>query len=183
MLVRNREGFLVNRLFVPYLKEAFWLLEEGAEPAAIDRAMVEFGFAMGPLALIDMSGLDILVLTDAVLRRAFPQHGAAVVRSPLRLVERGHLGQKTGAGVYRYEPGDHTPHASDVAGGDHRAGAPRAGGAPRRHAERRDRRPAGAADGGRGVSRARRGDCRSGPRTSTWPWCWAPGWPISAAAC
>jgi 3-hydroxyacyl-CoA dehydrogenase len=114
VLVRNREGFLVNRLFVPYLKEAFWLLEEGVEPAAIDRAMVDFGFAMGPLVLIDMSGLDILVLTDAVLRSAFPQHGP-LSSIALRLVESGCLGQKSGSGVYRYEKGDRTPHASDVA--------------------------------------------------------------------
>ena len=75
ILVNNREGFLVNRLFIPYLKEAFWLLEAGAEPEAVDRAMLEFGFAMGPFVLIDMAGLDILVLTDAVLRGAFPRHG------------------------------------------------------------------------------------------------------------
>jgi 3-hydroxyacyl-CoA dehydrogenase len=114
VVVRNREGFLVNRLFVPYLKEAFWLLEDGAEPTAIDRAMVAFGFAMGPLALIDMSGLDILVLTDAVLRSAFSRHGPL---SPiaLRLVDEGHLGQKTGSGVYRYEHGDHTPRPSETA--------------------------------------------------------------------
>jgi len=114
VLVRNREGFLVSRLFVPYLKEAFWLWQEGAEPAEIDRAMVEFGFPMGPLALIDMSGLDILELTDRVLRRAFPHHGEM---PPIvsRLYEAGHLGQKTGAGVYRYEAGGYTPHSSEAA--------------------------------------------------------------------
>ncbi len=108
VLVRNREGFLVNRLFIPYLKEAFWLLEEGADAPAIDDAMVEFGFPMGPLALIDMAGLDILVHTDRVLSRAFPAHGplSQVVE---RLVKHGHLGQKSGAGVYRYEKGERTP--------------------------------------------------------------------------
>ena len=108
VIVNNREGFLVNRLFIPYLKEAFWLLEEGAEPEAVDRAMVDFGFPMGPFVLIDMAGIDILSHTDAVLRRAFPWHGgpAAIVE---RLVQAGRLGQKTGAGVYRYEQGDRTP--------------------------------------------------------------------------
>ena len=108
VLAWNREGFVVNRLFIPYLTEAFWLLEEGAEPAAIDRAMVEFGFAMGPLQLIDMSGLDILEKTQPILAAAFPWHGGL---SPiaLDLVDEGHLGQKTGSGVYRYEPGDRTP--------------------------------------------------------------------------
>jgi len=114
VLVRNREGFLVNRIFIPYLKEAFRLLQDGADPRAVDAGMVEFGFAMGPLALIDMAGLDILALTDAVMRRAFPRHGPlpAIVT---RLVEAGHLGQKTGSGVYRYEKGDYTPHDSEAA--------------------------------------------------------------------
>ena len=114
VLVRNRVGFLVNRIFIPYLKEAFWLLEEGAAPAAIDAAMAAFGFPMGPLTLIDMAGLDILVHTDSVLSLAFPRHGrlSGVVA---RLVERGDVGQKAGSGVYRYEPGDYTPHHSDAA--------------------------------------------------------------------
>jgi 3-hydroxyacyl-CoA dehydrogenase len=112
VLVRNREGFLVNRLFIPYLKEAFEVVADGADPSAVDAAMVGFGLPMGPLALIDMAGLDILADTSRVLTRAFPRHGPL---SPVavRLVERGHLGQKTGAGVYRYEPGDRTPHPSE----------------------------------------------------------------------
>ena len=113
VLVKNREGFLVNRLFIPYLKEAFALLEDGAEAAAIDRAMVDFGFPMGPLVLIDMAGLDILVRADEVLSRAFPRHGPL---SPIAvcLAAEGHLGQKTGRGVYRYSPGDYTPGFSDA---------------------------------------------------------------------
>ncbi|MBE0537198.1 MAG: enoyl-CoA hydratase/isomerase family protein [Phycisphaerae bacterium] len=109
VLVRNRTGFLVNRIFIPYLKEAFYLLEEGATPRAIDAAMTDFGMPMGPLALIDMAGLDVLVLTDAVMRKAFPQHGplSEIVTT---LVEQGHLGQKTGAGLYTYNKGDYTAH-------------------------------------------------------------------------
>jgi 3-hydroxyacyl-CoA dehydrogenase len=114
VLVKNREGFLVNRIFIPYLKEAFWLLEDGATPPAIDAAMVGFGFPMGPLVLIDMAGLDILVHTDAVMRQAFPHHGE-VSQVAVRLVEQGHLGQKTGSGVYKYERGDYTPHPNEAA--------------------------------------------------------------------
>ena len=113
VVVRNREGFLVNRLFIPYLKEAFWLLEEGADPRAIDAAMVAFGFPMGPLVLIDMAGLDILVLTDRVLSDAFPRHGP-LSQVAVRLVDGGRLGQKSGSGVYRYEKGDRTPHPSEA---------------------------------------------------------------------
>jgi len=116
VVVRNREGFLVNRVFLPYTKEAFWLLEEGADAEAIDRAMVDFGFPMGPLTLIDMAGLDILVATDRVLLRAFPQHGP-LSQIAIRLVDGGHLGQKRGSGVYKYEQGDYTPHHSPSAQG------------------------------------------------------------------
>ncbi len=73
--------------------------------------MVDFGFPMGPLALIDMAGLDILAHTDRVLDRA----GLGAGDSPASvnaLVARGQLGQKTGAGVYRYEGGDRTPRSN-----------------------------------------------------------------------
>jgi 3-hydroxyacyl-CoA dehydrogenase len=110
--VKNREGFLVNRIFIPYLKEAFWLLEEGARPAAVDEAMVAFGFPMGPLALIDMAGIDILVATDRVLNDAIPRHGP-LSQVAARLAERGQRGQKSGAGVYIYEQGRHTPLHSE----------------------------------------------------------------------
>jgi 3-hydroxyacyl-CoA dehydrogenase len=113
VVVRNREGFLVNRVFIPYLQEAFSLLEEGAAAAAIDAAAVRFGFPMGPLVLIDMAGLDILVHAQRVLDHALPHHGP-LSSVATRLVEDGHLGQKTGAGVYRYEPGDHTPYDHPV---------------------------------------------------------------------
>jgi len=112
VLVKSREGFLVNRMFLPYLEEALSLLEDGATAPEIDAAAVEFGFPMGPLALIDMVGVDILLHGQRVLHHAFRYHGPL---SPIavRLVQRGYLGQKTGTGVYRYEPGSHTPLASD----------------------------------------------------------------------
>lgn len=114
VLVRNREGFIVNRIFLPYLNEAFLLLEDGAEPEAIDRAMVAFGFPMGPLTLIDMAGNDILVHCDVVLTKAFPHFGPtpAIVTE---LVARRMLGQKTGAGVYRYEKGNPNPQPNPAA--------------------------------------------------------------------
>ena len=113
ILVKNRVGFVVNRIFIPYFKEAFALLEDGADAADVDSGAVEFGFPMGPLALIDMAGIDILALTDEVMVRAFPAHGELPLVAR-RLVERGRLGQKTGGGVYSYEKGDYTPRPSDV---------------------------------------------------------------------
>jgi 3-hydroxyacyl-CoA dehydrogenase len=113
VLVASRVGFLVNRLFVPYVQEAFELLEEGATAAAIDRCAVEFGFPMGPLALMDMTGLDILTDSQRVLASAVRRHGSL---SPIAtsLVERGQLGQKTSAGIYRYESGSHLPLECDA---------------------------------------------------------------------
>ena len=113
VVVKNREGFLVNRVFVPYLQEAFYLLQEGASASAIDAAAVQFGFPMGPLVLIDMAGLDILVHAQRILDHALPHHGP-LSSVATRLVEDGHLGQKTGSGVYRYESGDHTPLDNEV---------------------------------------------------------------------
>jgi 3-hydroxyacyl-CoA dehydrogenase len=107
VVVRNREGFVVNRIFIGYLKEAFYLLGDGADARAVDAAAVEFGFPMGPLALMDMTGLDVLSFTDEVMREAFAHYGeaAGVLEA---LVARGRLGQKRGKGVYRYEEGDYT---------------------------------------------------------------------------
>lgn len=114
VLVRNREGFVVNRIFIPYFKEAFYLLEDGASVRDIDEAMVEFGFPMGPLTLIDMAGLDILEFTDEIMRNAFVHHNR---RSDIlgRLVEGGFLGQKSGSGLYKYVKGDYTPGDSSEA--------------------------------------------------------------------
>jgi len=113
VLVRNCEGFLVNRIFLPYLKEAFWLLEDGAAPDDVDAAMVEFGFPMGPLTLIDMAGIDILAHTDRVMAAAFPDHGSLSDVAE-RLVAAGRCGQKTGGGVYDYAPGDRTARPSQA---------------------------------------------------------------------
>lgn len=108
VVAASREGFIVVRLFVPYVQEAFRLLEEGAGADQIDQIMVEFGFPMGPFELIDMTGLDILSGTHRVLQAAFPWHGPASPTAEA-LVDQGHLGQKTGSGVYRYSPGDRRP--------------------------------------------------------------------------
>ena len=108
VVVNNRVGFVVNRIFIPYFIEAFALIEEGASPEAIDKAMTDFGFPMGPLTLIDMTGIDILLSTSRQMKEAFPYH-LEVPASAAALVEQEMLGQKTGCGVYRYEKGDRTP--------------------------------------------------------------------------
>jgi 3-hydroxyacyl-CoA dehydrogenase len=112
ILVNNSVGFVVNRLFIPYAIEAYRLLEEGADPFAVDAAMVKFGFPMGPLAIIDMTGIDILAFTDMQMHSAFPWH-IPLSEIAKSLISEGMLGQKSGCGVYRYEKGNHRPLANE----------------------------------------------------------------------
>ena len=104
------EGFIGNRMVAGYGREAGYLLLEGAAPQQIDRALVEFGFPMGPVAMGDLAGIDIGV--KAADEAAKAGRGSADPRDgrvARRLVAMGRLGQKTGAGMYRYRPGDRTP--------------------------------------------------------------------------
>ena len=103
----NSDGFVANRSRGPMTTEGIILLEEGALPEQVDRVMVEFGFAMGPFAVGDLAGLDIGAAGRR--RRAAADPSYRVLPIADRLVELGRYGQKTGAGWYRYEPGDRTP--------------------------------------------------------------------------
>jgi 3-hydroxyacyl-CoA dehydrogenase len=101
VLVGNCRGFVGNRMFGPYRREAQFLVEEGAPPTEVDEALQEFGMAMGPLATGDLAGLDV----GWRIRKEYRHLEPAGVRQPLledRLCELGRYGQKTGAGWYRY---------------------------------------------------------------------------------
>jgi 3-hydroxyacyl-CoA dehydrogenase len=102
------EGFVGNRMLTPYLREAGFLLEEGASPQQVDRALVEFGMAMGPFAVSDLAGLDIGWQARKRLAASRPKHLRYSTLAD-RLCEMGRFGQKTGAGYYRYAPGTRTP--------------------------------------------------------------------------
>jgi 3-hydroxyacyl-CoA dehydrogenase len=104
----NSDGFVANRTRVPFNIEQGLMVEEGAPPEQIDRVMVEFGYPMGPLAVNDMSGLDVSYQTRKRRAAADPNYRTLPITD--RLVEMGRKGQKTGAGWYRYEKGDRTPH-------------------------------------------------------------------------
>jgi 3-hydroxyacyl-CoA dehydrogenase len=108
VVVANCRGFVGNRMFHPYQREAQLLLEEGASVEEVDRALVGFGMAMGPLAVGDLAGLDVGWRIRKEHRHLVP----AGERDPLvadRLCEMGRFGQKTGAGWYRYQAGSRTP--------------------------------------------------------------------------
>jgi len=102
VLVGNCWGFVGNRMFLPYIREAQFLVEEGAAPEAVDKTLTDFGMAMGPLAVSDLGGLDI---SYRIWKAYRSQEKPGVRRAYLedRLVESGRLGQKTGGGWYKYD--------------------------------------------------------------------------------
>lgn len=104
VLVGNCWGFVGNRMFGPYMREAQFLVEEGAKVEEVDRALYEFGMAMGPLAVGDLAGLDVGYKVRQEAKDKIPE-GMRPQRVADRLVEMGRHGQKTGAGWYRYEDG------------------------------------------------------------------------------
>jgi len=108
IVVGNCDGFVGNRMLHKYRREAELLLEAGATPAQVDGALRAFGFAMGPFAVADLAGVDIgwRAKQERLKRGPLPFRLSNV--SDL-LVAADRLGQKTGAGYYRYEQGSRAP--------------------------------------------------------------------------
>jgi 3-hydroxyacyl-CoA dehydrogenase/enoyl-CoA hydratase/3-hydroxybutyryl-CoA epimerase len=102
IVVQDRPGFWVNRILGPYLNEAAQLVLGGVAIDEVDRIMVEWGFPVGPLTLLDEVGLDVAAKASGVLHEAF---GNRLAPAPGldRLVEAGHLGRKAGKGFYEYK--------------------------------------------------------------------------------
>ena len=102
VLVGNCRGFVGNRMIHPYGREAVFLVEEGAAPEAVDKALYDFGMAMGPLAMGDLAGLDV----GWRIRQEYRHLEKAGIRQPRvndALCEMGRYGQKTGKGWYLYD--------------------------------------------------------------------------------
>jgi len=102
IVVKDAPGFLVNRLLLPYLNEATYLLMDGAPIDEVDRVMLKFGMPMGPMELIDEVGIDVgdkvaHILNDAFGDRAKP----APLNSKVVVAKR--LGKKNGKGMYEYD--------------------------------------------------------------------------------
>ena len=101
VLTGNAFGFIGNRIYSAYRRQCEFMVEEGAWPEQVDAALESFGFAMGPFAVADMSGLDIawrMRQAQAATRNPSGRN----VHIPDRLCEAGRLGRKTGAGYNAY---------------------------------------------------------------------------------
>jgi len=102
------DGFIGNRMLEEYMRQAYFLVEEGALPQAVDKALQDWGLAMGPFAMMDMAGQDIgwHIRKRRRVEDSERQFYPAWID---RVCELGRYGQKTGQGVYRYEPGSRAP--------------------------------------------------------------------------
>jgi 3-hydroxyacyl-CoA dehydrogenase/enoyl-CoA hydratase/carnithine racemase len=116
VVVRNRPGFLVNRILFPYLMEAACVLEDGGDWQALDRDLAAWGMPMGPFRLMDEIGLDVTVNIARSLAASIDERMAP---PPFlhRLVEQGAVGRKggTGAGFYRYAGREPVPDQESIA--------------------------------------------------------------------
>jgi 3-hydroxyacyl-CoA dehydrogenase len=104
------DGFIGNRMIGQYARQAEFMLEEGASPQQVDRAIEAFGFAMGPFRMGDLAGNDI----SWHIRQRHATERPDLQYSPLldRLCQAGRFGQKSGAGWYDYRPGDRNAQPS-----------------------------------------------------------------------
>lgn len=100
VVVGNGFGFVGNRMFLPYMEQAELLVEEGAAPEQVDRALTAFGMAMGPLAVADLSGIDVFWRIQQEAPAAIGNRRASAIE---KLYAAGRYGQKTSAGWYRYD--------------------------------------------------------------------------------
>jgi 3-hydroxyacyl-CoA dehydrogenase len=101
------DGFIGNRMLDAYVRQAWWLVEEGAMPWQVDRAIEAFGFAMGPFRVGDLVGHDVSQAIRERRRAERPDYRCSTL--PDELCRLGRLGQKTGGGWYDYPDGPRRP--------------------------------------------------------------------------
>ncbi|MBU1819100.1 MAG: enoyl-CoA hydratase/isomerase family protein, partial [Gammaproteobacteria bacterium] len=106
------DGFIGNRMIEQYSRQAGFLLDEGATPQQVDKAIEKFGFAMGPFRMGDLAGNDIGWAIRK--RRATERADMKYSRTADKLCELGRFGQKTGAGWYDYQAGKRDAIPSDL---------------------------------------------------------------------
>jgi len=104
IVVKDCPGFLVNRIFTPYMQAFGQLVAHGADFQKIDAAMEKFGWPMGPAYLNDVIGMDTAIHVSQIIAAGYPAHMATNWADPLQvMVDHKRYGQKNGIGFYRYE--------------------------------------------------------------------------------
>jgi 3-hydroxyacyl-CoA dehydrogenase len=134
VLARVCYGFIGNRMMEGYAREAQRMVLEGATPRRVDAVLERFGMAMGILAVFDMAGIDVGVNVHRANAERYPPD-PTYYQADVALHAAGRLGQKTGKGYYRYEPGDRTRHDDAEAIGILRSTAARLGVPAREHTD------------------------------------------------
>ncbi len=104
IVVRDRPGFLVNRILMPYLSEACQLVEEGLTIEIVDRGLMNFGMPMGPFELLDEIGIDVALRAARRLAESYPDRVGAP-RLLEAMVSSGRLGKKNRRGFYKHDAG------------------------------------------------------------------------------
>ncbi len=102
IVVRDGPGFYVNRILTPYINEAGRLLDQGVAIDAIDKALLEFGFPVGPITLVDEVGLDVGAKAGKIMHEAFGERFAPPA-SMQAVVAAGRYGRKVKKGFYLYD--------------------------------------------------------------------------------
>ncbi len=122
IVVRDGPGFYTSRILAPYMNEAAWLLIEGASIEDIDGALVEMGFPVGPITLLDEVGIDVGNKVAHIMAKAFGTRMSAPEAMD-SLIRDGRQGRKNGRGLYLYEKGKKRgpdPTVYDLLGGKQR---------------------------------------------------------------
>ncbi len=102
IVVNDGPGFYVNRILSPYINEAGLLLDQGVAVDIIDKALLDFGFPVGPITLIDEVGLDVAVKAGKIMAEAFPDR-MQPAKSIQAVVAAGRYGRKSKKGFYSYD--------------------------------------------------------------------------------
>jgi 3-hydroxyacyl-CoA dehydrogenase/enoyl-CoA hydratase/3-hydroxybutyryl-CoA epimerase len=102
IVVNDGPGFYVNRILSPYINEAAILLDQGVAVDIIDKALVDFGFPVGPITLIDEVGLDVATKAGKIMAEAFPDRMQPAKSIPA-VVAAGRYGRKSQKGFYTYD--------------------------------------------------------------------------------